>query len=112
MGTTFWKCGDYECASRWLVMAHFNEERRVFEEVAGDLLAAHGPVLKSEVLWRALGFGSRSAFNRGIASCNIKIPLFPMPTGRGRYALTRDVARYLTKLRMAAAATSEEADQK
>jgi len=81
-------------------MVRNDDERVLFNEIARDLLTAHGAVLKGEALWRALGFGSRSAFQRAVAARTVGVTLFPMREGRGRYALTRDVARYLAKLRI------------
>jgi hypothetical protein len=77
-------------------------ERILFNEVARDLVSAHGHLLTGEALWRALGFRSRATFQRAKAARTLGVTLFPMHEGRGHYALTRDVARYLARLRVEA----------
>lgn len=56
-------------------------------------LADFGPRLTGEPLWRALGFGSRRAFERAAEAGQLTVALYPLPAGRGRYARTDEVAR-------------------
>ena len=52
-----------------------------------------GVVLVGDRLWRALGFGSRRAFERAAARHSLGVRLYLLPGGRGRYVKTEDAAR-------------------
>lgn len=58
-------------------------------------LAEVGPRLEGERLWRALGFGSRRSFERAAQRGTLGVKLYPQLSGRGRFARTEEVARYL-----------------
>lgn len=60
-------------------------------------LERHGARLSGERLWRALGFGSQRAFHRAIQAGWKEVGLSPLASGKGRWAKTEDVAKYVWK---------------
>lgn len=61
-------------------------------------LVKRSPVLRGELLWRALGYESERTFQRAKAAGKIGVPLYPIhghPTGV--YALRADVERFRAK---------------
>lgn len=56
-------------------------------------IARCGPRLHGTALYQALGYGSRQGFERAVKAGKLAdVPLFPMMSGRGKYARTEDVA--------------------
>lgn len=72
--TTF-RADELEDAIVWLW------KKRLGQNVTGDRL------------WRALGFGSRRAFERAAEKRELSVRLYALPGGRGRYAKTEDAAK-------------------
>lgn len=62
-----------------------------------DLLARHGPLLSGEALLHALGYTSVDAFRQAKSRGTLPVPTFGLPHRRGVFALTRDVARWLSQ---------------
>lgn len=91
-------------------MVPSSTEKALMTQLVKDLQRQYGTVLKGEGLWRTLGFGSRSSFQRAIEARLVPVPLFPMQGNRGLYALTRDVAQHLTALRSTAMDTTAGTD--
>ena len=60
-------------------------------------LERHGARLSGERLWRALGFGSQRAFHRALQDGWNGVALTELPTRRGRWARTEEVAKYVWK---------------
>jgi len=67
-------------------------------EVEQDLLARYGELMRGEDLRRALGYRSKRTFARAIQAGTVPVPLVGLPNRRGRFARTRDVARWLSNL--------------
>jgi hypothetical protein len=59
------------------------------------LLAAHGELMSGRALWHTLGFRSERSFQRVIQKGTLPVPVFTLPSRRGRFARTRDVAAWL-----------------
>ena len=57
----------------------------------------HGPRLSGERLWRGLGFGSQRGFHRAVQTGWKKVALSTLSEGKGRWAKTEDVARFVWK---------------
>lgn len=62
-----------------------------------ERLAEFGSRMTGEELWKALGYKSRRTFERAARAGRLGVPLYPSIEGRGRYAKTVDVARYIWK---------------
>lgn len=62
------------------------------------LLHEFGPILTGERLMRTLGYPSLGSLRQAIKRRTVPVPVFPLKSRRGRYALTKDVARWLAEL--------------
>lgn len=67
-----------------------------------ELLDKYGPLISNDDLRQALGFVSMDAFRQALARKTMPIPVFPLPNRRGKYALVKDVAIWLSLQREAA----------
>lgn len=79
------------------------EQSEVFQQSLAELsellVARYGELLTDEALYRSLGFNSRAGFNRALEQGRLPVPVFTLAHRRGRYSLTRDVARWLARKR-------------
>lgn len=65
-----------------------------------DLLARYGtPLLGGDDLRSALGYPSGEALRQAISRSTVPVPVFAVAHRRGKFALTKDVAVWLAKLR-------------
>lgn len=74
-------------------MASASEAKPLNEE----LLDRYGPTLGGKELYAALGFRSYGAFHRSKQLGELGINVFTLPGRRGWFALTTEVAAWLTK---------------
>tara|TARA_R110002072_G_scaffold33030_9_gene100268 strand:+ start:20034 stop:20333 length:300 start_codon:yes stop_codon:yes gene_type:complete len=65
-----------------------------------DLLATYGPMLSGESLWKSLGYSSADAFRQAASRKKVPIPIFSITHRRGKYALTKEVARWIAMRRL------------
>lgn len=72
------------------------------QSLENDLTDRYGPLMPSSVLVRVLGYASADAFRQSLARKTVPVPVFRMPSRRGHFALTHDVAQWLAKQRQAA----------
>jgi hypothetical protein len=70
-------------------------EEELTEVLERDLFSRHGPVIGHEQLWQALGYGSIDAFRQAEVRQTLPVRIFPLERRRGKFALVRDVARWL-----------------
>lgn len=68
-------------------------------ELNEQLVRQFGQVLPSGVLVKALGYRSAAAYQKAIARGTVPVSLFQIPNRRGRFALARDVAIWLSQQR-------------
>jgi hypothetical protein len=68
-------------------------------ELNDELVRRYGTVLSASVLAKTLGYRSASAYRQAIARGAVPVNLFSMPNRRGRFALARDVAEFLCRVR-------------
>jgi hypothetical protein len=66
-------------------------------DLAAQLLGRYGPMLGGRDLYAALGFKSYAAFHRSKQRGEIGVTVFPLPGRRGWFALTFDVATWLSE---------------
>lgn len=69
------------------------------QELYTELFKAHGPIMTGKPLWSSLGYISDDAFRMSISRGEMPIPLFSIDNRRGRYALVKEVARFLAQQR-------------
>lgn len=72
---------------------------RLRAELRESLLRLHGPLLGGEALASALGHRSAESLRQARRRGQVAVPLFTVPNRRGWYALTQDVADWLTATR-------------
>lgn len=61
------------------------------------LLEKHGPLMSGADLYRALGYSSSPAFTRGMSQGTVGVHVFKLPGRRGTFALTSEVASWLSE---------------
>lgn len=64
-----------------------------------DLFDRYGPLIMDEALRIALGYKSSDAFRKALTRKTVPIPVFSLKNRRGKYALVKDVAMWLTQQR-------------
>jgi hypothetical protein len=79
---------------------------KAFEE---RLTQRHGLMLPSAALAAALGYPTMRAYHQAVSRRTIPVPLFQIEHRRGRFALARDVARWLAQQYQGAARPSSKA---
>lgn len=72
---------------------------RALEE---DLLAIHGPMVGGKALSSALGYPTNSAFRQALARNTVPVAVFSIERRRGKFALSREVARWIAEQRQSA----------
>ncbi|AVP98906.1 hypothetical protein C7S18_17735 [Ahniella affigens] len=78
-----------------------------------DLLGRYGPIIGADDLRQALGFTSQDAFRQAVFRGQVPVPIFALPNRRGKFALAKDIARWLAEVRLGGetANTSNPADE-
>lgn len=71
-------------------------------ELNDQFVQKFGPILSSAQLVRALGYKSTSAYRQAVTRNTVPVPVFQIPNRRGRFALARDVAIWLSQQRQRA----------
>lgn len=77
-------------------------EDRLARELNDELVRQYGQLLPSAALAKVLGFRSTNALCQAVIRGTVPIPLLEIPNRRGRFALARDVAIWLSKQRQLA----------
>lgn len=67
-----------------------------------DMALRYGPMIGGTDLIRALGYTNGQAFRQAYRTDRLGVRVFNMPSRTGKYALTTDVAQWLTSVSMAA----------
>lgn len=68
----------------------------------------YGVLLNDQQLCSLLAYRTMEAFRQSANRKTLPVPVFSIPNRKGKFALTRDVARWLAEQRNAAAQTSDE----
>lgn len=75
------------------------ETSELVEELANsleqDLLQTFGPMIYGQVLYKSLGYTSADAFRQAVSRQSVPIDTFPIEGRRGKFALTRDIAKWI-----------------
>ncbi|MDN3578273.1 hypothetical protein QWZ03_16005 [Chitinimonas viridis] len=83
------------------------EIQALTRELSQELTAEYGPMLGSEALVKVLGYRSSGAFQQALTRGTIPVPVFRIEYRRGCFALTRDVAQWLSRQRATATPAGE-----
>jgi hypothetical protein len=57
-----------------------------------------GPLLYGTALWQCLGYRSIHSFRQAIRLGTVPVEIFSIPSRKGRFARTKDVAKWLDSL--------------
>ena len=68
-------------------------------EYGKTLSDRYGEVIGGKDLHKVLGFRTSRAFARAVEHSLVGIPVFNIPGRRGKFAMTADVAQWLSELR-------------
>ena len=68
-------------------------------QLVADMERQYGPLLGGTDLYRALGLPSAAAFRQAASRDALPVQVFSIPHRRGRFALTREVAVWLNRLK-------------
>lgn len=75
------------------------EFQQLANELSNSMTAQYGPMLGSTTLIKVLGYPSAGAFHQAIFRGTVPVPIFRIDNRRGSFALTRDVALWLSRKR-------------
>lgn len=78
-------------------MTHDNLE--LAAAIERDLFVQYGPMLSDDDLCRALGYRSMGALRQALVRHTNPVPIFAIQNRRGKFALVKDVARWLAQQR-------------
>lgn len=73
-----------------------NEKEELKAELIRDLSRRYGELVGGDVLRRLLGYQTMAAFRQAIKRKTLNLPTFFMEGRRGRYALTVDIAEWMS----------------
>ncbi|MGX9462237.1 hypothetical protein ACWXWU_13530 [Shewanella sp. A14] len=77
-------------------MKNEEEIEKLAEQLEKDLLLMYGsPLITGEDLQKAMGFRSVDALRQAIVRQTIPVKVFSLDNRRGKYALVKDIARWL-----------------
>ena len=77
-------------------MKNEEEIEKLAEQLEKELLLMYGsPLLTGEELRKAMGFRSVDALRQAIVRQTIPVKVFSLDNRRGKYALVKDIARWL-----------------
>mgnify|MGYP001430458233 CR=1 FL=1 len=83
-------------------------ENELAKAIEQELYEHIGPLLFGEKLYAALGFSSYQAFRQASSRNTLPVEIFSLEKRRGKFALSRDVARWLAKKRYQIAKETEQ----
>lgn len=77
-------------------MKNEEEIEKLAEQLEKELLLMYGsPLITGEELRKAMGFRSVDALRQAIVRQTIPVKVFSLDNRRGKYALVKDIARWL-----------------
>ncbi len=79
-------------------------------ELEDDLVRRYGMLLPSSALVSILGYKSMTAYQQAVARRTLPVPVFEIEKRRGRFALAKDVARWMSEQRGRALLPDGQAD--
>lgn len=80
-------------------------------ELEEDLVRRYGVLLPSSTLVAVLGYKSTNAYQQALARGTLPVPVFEIDRRRGRFALAKDVARWLAAQRKRARFPERDTDE-
>lgn len=82
---------------------------KLAEELEEQMLKLYGtPIITAEDLRNSLGYKSVMAFRQAMTRNTVPVPIFEIKNRRGKFALVKDIARWLAEQRLSQSAKSKE----
>lgn len=78
------------------------------QELHEELMAKYGAMLFGKELHRTLGYATPEAFRQAVSKNTVPVPIFSIKNRRGKFALSKDVAKWLSIQRVANVLNSED----
>jgi hypothetical protein len=78
---------------------HATQANELAKTLEDELTERYGPLISGNNLRRVLGYNSPEAFRQALARKTMPIHVFSIPNRRGKFALVRDVAKWLAEQR-------------
>ena len=75
------------------------DEQCLAHQLEQEMTDRYGPLMGGENLCRYLGYPSSDAFRQALSRGTIPVPVFSIPSRRGKFALVKDVAVWLASHR-------------
>ncbi|MGQ5524774.1 hypothetical protein ACUHMQ_16145 [Chitinimonas sp. PSY-7] len=79
-----------------------DEIQGIAQSLERELFDRYGPMISGEPLRVALGYPTMPAFRQALVRRRVPVPVFTIEGRKGKYALVRDVARWLAEQRASA----------
>jgi len=74
-----------------------NQISELAQQIEDKLFVQHGPILTGDILYKSLGYASADAFRQAVSRNTVPIHVFSIVQRRGKFALTTDVAQWISK---------------
>jgi hypothetical protein len=89
-------------------MTQHNPPEPLIKELQDVLTRLHGSLLVSRDLWKVLGYASPKAYRQARTRKRVPMTKFEIEGRSGHFAVTLDVARWLTEQRLSVPQSNEE----
>jgi hypothetical protein len=86
---------------------HPNEVDRLAAQLEAELVERFGVLLQNPQLFRTLGYRTAEAMRQALLRGGVPVPVMQFEGRRGRYALCKDVGRWLAEQRAKAIAARD-----
>lgn len=69
-------------------------------ELENKLYQSLGPMIYGDALYKSLGYSSADAFRQAVSRKTVPVDVFSIEKRRGKFALTRDVAKWIAEKKL------------
>lgn len=74
-------------------------QQNLANELEEKLTKTYGPTMSNDDLRKVLGFNSMAAFRQALVRNQVPVPVFTIENRHGKFALTKDIAEWLSATR-------------
>lgn len=80
-------------------LSNTERDNALYTTLEGELIAIYGPLVSGKTLQSILAYPSQAAFRQAAARNLLPVPVFCIEHRRGKFALVRDIAAWLSQRR-------------